>query len=175
MTPVFMDASSAILLEKATLFEPLSRVFTLVAARAVFDEITKAGYPGAASFIKAHRQGLFWVQSPPFIREGDLETGTLGPGEKQTICLFLEKKQGFVLTDDGKAARWCHKNQVPFINALLVPKLFWYAGLITQTQSEQKMKTLCSIGRYGEKVRAFAFSCTLNDLSFFIPGQKNVT
>ena len=171
MTFVFTDASSAILLEKTKLFKPLLRAFKLVLATSVFYEITKPGYPGASTFTAACGQDQFVVRHPlenqPF--NADIDKARLDRGERDTICLFLEKKEGFILIDDGKAARWCDKNHLPFINALLVPKIFWYAGLITKKECINKMNALCNIGRYSEKIKKVAFNSTLKNLSFFVP------
>ena len=169
MTPVYTDASSAILLEKTNLFEPLTRVFNVVLAISVFYEITKPGKPGVTSFTEGLRQGQFTVH--PHVNtenfKGHLNTGHMDRGEKDTIHLFLTKRDGFILTDDGKAARWCDKHHLPFINALLVPKIFWHAGLMTQKESLHKMNALCRIGRYAKKIKAIAFDCTVKDLAFF--------
>ncbi|MCP3872447.1 MAG: hypothetical protein GY699_04730 [Desulfobacteraceae bacterium] len=172
MTPVFTDASSAILLEKAQLFNPLLKTFKLIFAKSAYKEITKPGYPGANTFAKCHSQDLFIVRSHFKTKKNDdtLKLGKLDAGEKETICLFLAKKEGFILTDDGKAAQWCIKNHLPFINALLVPKVFWYAGFMTKKESSIKMNDLCNIGRYSKKVKRFAFNCSPEDLSYFIPG-----
>lgn len=176
MIPIFTDASSAILLEKIELFKPLLKVFKLVMPRSVFYEITKPGYPGADAFTAAFRMNRYEVEpgSESKLAGACPVTANLDKGEKDTICLFLEYKKGFILIDDGKAAQWCVKHDLPFINALLVPKIFWYAGLMTENECLNKMKALCRIGRYAEKVRDFAFDCTLNDVSFFLPEQKNV-
>jgi predicted nucleic acid-binding protein len=169
LTHVFVDASSAILLQKADLFDPLVKLFSPVLAASVFHEISRKGYPGSDVFTLFFRQGLFRVLPA---------TDTLAPapgphemdaGERDTLCLFLERQQGFILTDDGQAARFCHKNTLPFINALLVPKVFWYAGHMTQKQAIDHMTTLCRIGRYTPAIKAFAFDCGLETLSRFLP------
>lgn len=170
MTRVYADASSAILLEKAGLFEPLAEIFRLVLAGSVFDEITLPGYAGAPVFAAAKQHKKIRVQSPMPGRLHDASLDTLDRGEKETLCLFLEGRGGFILMDDKKAILWCLKNHHPFINALLVPKLFWYGGWMTKDACKNKMDTLCHVGRYSEKVKAFAFDCTPDDLSFFAPG-----
>jgi hypothetical protein len=38
---------------------------------------------------------------------------------------------------------------------------------MTQKESLDKMDALCRIGRYAEKIKAFAFDCTVKDLAFF--------
>ncbi|WP_300454863.1 hypothetical protein [Desulfobacula sp.] len=85
MTPVYTDASSAILLERIKLFEPLTRVFKVVLATSVFYEITKPGKYGATSFTEGLRQGQFVVY-PPFNSENfkaSPDTEHLDRGEKE--------------------------------------------------------------------------------------------
>jgi len=169
MTQVFTDASSAILLEKADLFEPLLTLFQIVMAPSVFEEITPTGYPGADFFSVLHKSSQILVsplKNDGF--DGCPQPGEMDKGERDTLCLFLEKKQGFILTDDGQAARYCRAHCLPFINALLVPKIFWYAGQMSQEDCFIRMKALCRIGRYSDTVRAFAFDCGPGDLSFFL-------
>lgn len=175
MIPVFTDASSAILLEKIELFESFSKAFFMVMAPSVFDEITKPGYPGAESFKKAEKKGWFTIRSPK--KDKHLHTAyppeTLGEGEKDTLYLFLESPHGFIVTDDGKAARWCDRYHLPFTNALLIPKILWYSGLMKKKECVYKMKALCKIGRYSEKVKTVAFGCTSENLSFIFPEKSN--
>ena len=173
--PVFTDASSAILLEKAGLFTALSRAFRLVLAASVFHEITRPGYPGAAFFMKALDDNLFdviFVPGKNFFT-GYPQKNEMGAGERDTLCLFLTKRQGFILTDDGRAAVWCRNHDLPFINALLVPKIFWTAGLMTREDCMDKMEFLCRIGRYSQKIKDLAFSFTKKDLTLFMPEKKN--
>jgi len=175
--PVFTDASSAILLEKAGLFTTLSKAFSIIFPASVFNEITRPGYPGSAFFTKALENRMVDVV---FGFEKNLFSGyprknEMDAGEWDAICLFLEQKQGFILTDDGRAAAWCRDHDLPFINALLVPKILGLAGWIAREDSMDKMELLCRMGRYSQKIKDLAFSFTKKDLAFFIPEIKNET
>ncbi len=173
--PVFTDASSAILLEKTGVFDAFSKTFRIIFSASVFTEITRPGYPGADFFMVAFDNNVFDVVSYsetilfpccPGKQEMDL-------GERETLCLFLEKKQGYLLIDDGRAARWCRDKGLPFINALLVPKILWYTGLMGQEDCLSKMEFLCRTGRYSQKIKDLAFSFEEKDLSFFILEKNN--
>ncbi len=171
LTPVFTDASSAILLEKVQLFSLFLNVFDSILAQTVFDEITMPGYAGAESFKRHRRQNNFVVKS---VKESKkhctaLNKGNLDTGEKDTLRLFLGSKKGFILTDDKQAAKYCLNHHLPFINALLVPKVFWYGDIINKKVCEKKMAVLSTIGRYSEKITWYAFNCTQKDLIQFIP------
>jgi hypothetical protein len=95
--PVFTDASSAILLEKAGLFTTVSKAFRIVFPVSVFNEITRPGYPGAVFFTKALENGLvdviFRSEKNPFC--GYPRKNEMDAGERDAICLFLYKKGSY--------------------------------------------------------------------------------
>jgi predicted nucleic acid-binding protein len=173
--PVFTDASSAILLEKAGLFTTVSKAFRIVFPVSVFNEITRPGYPGSAFFTKALENGLVDVVfgSEKNRVSGYPRKNEMDAGERDAIRLFLERKQGFILTDDGRAAAWCRDHDLPFINALLVPKILGIAGWIPREDSMDKMVLLCRMGRYSQKIKDLAFSFTKKDLTLFMPEKKS--
>ncbi len=174
MTFVYTDSSSAILLERSGLFDQLLAHANVVMPESVYSEITKPGYSGEERF-KTHYQNKLFKVSPyiysgtqtPLTKENS-DLNRWGKGERDTVGLYLKNRDGYVLIDDGKAARWCFKHGIPFINALLVPKLFWYSGLISENDYLSKTDTLCAIGRYSNKIKTFAKDCTMEDLSYFI-------
>ncbi len=172
MVPVFTDASSAILLEKIKLFDRLSQMVCIVFSPSVFKELTLNEYPDKASFKTLVKNKTVHVESliEPDLLEPYSDALKLDCGEKETLCLYLKKRKGFILMDDGKAARFCHKQNLPFINALLVPKLFWYAGLMEKKDCQKFMNHLCGIGRYSSQVKQIAHELTLKDLSPFLEG-----
>ncbi len=174
MIAVFADASSIILLEKAGLFDLVLSNYHLMIAPRVLKEITAANTPDADRFSLYVAQKSLHVVAPASLdgiktfRDRGLEK--MDPGERDTICLYLENSRGFLLTDDGQAAKWCFSNDLPFINALLIPKIFWYADLINKDACEKAMAHLCTLGWYSDKIKAFAFDCTRKDLEKFGPG-----
>jgi hypothetical protein len=178
---IFIDASSAILLYKSDLFAPLLNARQLIMAPAVFREITETGYPGSAYFKTLEKKTqdsaahiLFRepgpVDHPLFAQKNFL---AMDKGEKETIQIFFDsngfKKTGaFVLVDDGRAARFCHAQQFPFINALLVPKLFWYSGAMDQKTYLKKTAQLCELGRYSKTIMEMAGQFSRKELTYFI-------
>ncbi|MCG8639482.1 MAG: hypothetical protein MI862_07085 [Desulfobacterales bacterium] len=174
MSPVFADSSSIILLHKAGLFDrTVARLF-LVFSPSVYRELTRPGYPGADLFMQAVGTGRIQIFSPakPVTPLPEPGLNLLDKGEKETLSLFLEYRSGFILTDDGQAARFCKKNGLPFINALLIPKLFQYAGYGSRIQVDQQMKTISSLGRYSDRVKKIARALGPDDLSRFIKEVK---
>ncbi len=179
MAFLYTDSSSAILLERTGLFDQLLQHVNVMMSTAVYTEITKPGYPGEDRFKTNYHNKLFriapfiepGIESPLIKENSDLKRW--GIGERETIYLYLKNKDGYILIDDGKATRWCFKHEVPFINALLVPKIFWYSGIISEKEYISKTDKLCTIGRYSNKVKAFAKDCTMEDLSYFIGETLN--
>lgn len=178
MSLVFTDASSAILLYKADLFIPAVQAFSMVVSQAVFREISVPGYPGAGMFKEMEKQMGFNIQNPtkeaigPFL-SADKDFTRMHQGEKETLALFYlhQKKsaKNFVLMDDGQGAKFCRKHKIPYINALLVPKLFWYSGLMDQNTAEKKTIQLSNLGRYSKNIIQIAGHLTEKELAQFIP------
>ncbi len=176
---VFTDASSAILLYKAGLFKGIYRTVSIVLARSVFSEITRPGYKGAGFF--SLYQNLVSCLSPAPTPLDPAGIRSLDPGERDTIRIYLQHRKqasssrltGFILVDDGRAARLCQTHDYPFINALLVPKVLCYSGRLTPRERDEKMAFLSRQGRYSDQIiqRAHAFSA--QDLRYFTQGIAN--
>ena len=158
----------------------------------VFSEITKIGYPGAAYFSTLgektqNRAGQIILQEPGpsdhplFLQNPFL---AMGKGEQETIQMFCnltrfgladagDKTKDFILVDDGRAAKFCHVQQIPFINALLVPKIFWYSGFMDQKKYLNKTAQLCELGRYSKRVMEMAGQLSRKKLTYFIGGDSH--
>ena len=167
---VLIDASSAILLYKAELFEDLLRYYSIIVSETVFKEITKAGYPGADHFAACGRQKKLRIKKiDP--EEKIKSLPSLHQGEQETVALFLQGFGKFIITDDGPAARLCKSQSIPFINALLVPRILFVNHILSVKESLKKMETLVMLGRYSEKIIDFARNCPAQDLRFFRPDK----
>ena len=176
MSKVFIDASSAILLHRADLFLPCARTFSLVMAEAVFREITIDGYPGA-SFFKTLDNRQVRVQHPVPGKKPPGEFYRLDRGEQETLALFLDcspsSDGSFIIIDDGKGAKFCRNQRIPFINALLVPKIFWYSGLMDTKAYEDKTAKIIESGRYSAKIIKKAGTLTKEELTYFLPERPD--
>ncbi|MCG8615158.1 MAG: hypothetical protein MI802_02990 [Desulfobacterales bacterium] len=177
MTLGFIDASSAILLHKAALFDLCASHLRLMMAAAVFDEITRDGYPGADYFLDAQKKRMFKVldTGPLQIEEGRKELMRMGRGERETILQYRRfdciREPAFVILDDRRGAVFCRNRNIPYINALLIPKIFWYSGRMTESEFKQYTNTLLEIGRYGKAVIQKAKALNETDLARFLTGR----
>lgn len=168
MKTVLIDASSAILLFKAGLFDKLTTNYHVLMAPSVFDEITVSGYPGDQYFTSKHQMGMFRISPCPQSLNTTLDTlSSLGKGEADTLRLYSVYPHAFVIIDDGKGARFCRNQKIPYINALLVPKILYFAGCITGQESREAMDSLYRLGRYSPRILAFAQICSRHGLAYF--------
>jgi len=174
MTQAFIDASSAILLNKADLFFSSARAFTLLMPKTVFNEITRRGYPDARAFVRAREQRVFRVRSSrPTADHLSPDLERLDPGERETIALYLEysgtREKGFVIIDDFKGAKFCRRHNIPYMNALLVPKVFWYSGIMDRSEYQKATNRILGLGRYSKQIIEKALELTQKDLGKFSP------
>ena len=58
---------------------------------------------------------------------------------------------------------------VPFINALLVPKVFYLAGVMDEAERLGATKLLMDLGRYSRKAIEYAGDSGRQELEFFLP------
>ncbi len=172
MKSLLIDSSSAILLFKADLFDLVASAYKMIMAESVFREITQKGYPGADHFGDFHQKGLIFVETAKTNKLIDQQeakaSDEMDQGETDTINLYPFFPDSFLIMDDGRGARWCLQTKIPFINALLVPKVLMFSDLVPKDNCVNKMILLCELGRYSNQVKDWAFSCSKEDLAFFI-------
>jgi predicted nucleic acid-binding protein len=173
MKKSILDASSAILLFKVDLLKELTDVYHVFVTRSVLQELTRRNHQGADTFQR--------FTSLKKIRIIDLENVLLkcktsgdslcflDKGELDTIKCFGAGDHDFIITDDGRAARYCKKNGLPFINALLFPRLLYFADLISWQESNNKTDAIIRIGRYSTEVIEWPRNCQKESLSFAMP------
>ena len=154
-----VDSSSAILLYKANLFQRLTEIYCVMLATPVYDELTCDGYPGAEIFAESNIT---------VFRISTADT-SFHKGERDTIAGYLQGLGDFVLIDDGPGAKHCKVKEIPFINALLFPKILYFSGIIAETEHCAKTEHLIDLGRYSRKVIDYVRCCGRSDLVVFFP------
>ena len=169
MKVCFVDASSAILLYKAGMVEIFFDMYQVVVAAAVQDELLRDGYAGARLFEYAIQSQLVTVLLPPSGRLGRAYA-VLDRGERDTVaCYLAAPANGFIMTDDGTAARLCRHHALPFVNALLFVRLAVMVGRLPEREGEAKLAQLAGLGRYANWVVSFAGQCPEAELVAFLP------
>lgn len=168
MKTAVVDASSAILLFKAGLFDRLIRTYAVTFPETVWTELTAEGYPGAAEFRRAVRLRRAAVRSAP----GDPlppEAAALHAGEREAVGLFLSGVGDFLVLDDRRGALACRALSIPFINALLFPRVLWLSGRMAESGFRRATARVSAAGRYGPEVLAIAQNLGKTELSPFLP------
>lgn len=170
---VLLDSSSAILLEKSGLLDELLAAYRIILSRAVYLELTLNNYPSADIFEAGFSDARFEVQPMADYRSPDSrkqeELAALGRGEQETIRQYLSGTADFIMLDDGKGVRFCSKHRLPFINALLFPKILNVCGRLSQAQSQVKTTAIIQVGRYSQRIVEMAEGFTPQELLPFLP------
>ncbi len=172
MKDVLIDASSAILLFKAGLFDKLIRVYRATMAERVYDELTIADYPGAEAFRRARARGALAVRPTDGVSlclSAFPELEALGAGERDTIRQYIDGFGAFILIDDGKGAAFCKEKHIPYLNALLFSRVLRLAGRITEADFRHKHDLILDVGRYSDTVVDYVRKATEEEVAPFLP------
>lgn len=167
-----IDASSAILLFKSDLFLHLLEIFRIRMSASVFEEVTVEHHPGAGFFHDAFKSGR--ICTVPFDHHIPeplnliFEGPALHKGENDTIYLQIMGCADVVIMDDGKGAAFCRNSAIPYVNALLCPKLLYFSGKITRPRFMKKQDEILRLGRYSDAVARWARNCSIKDLEYFL-------
>ncbi|MBP7734963.1 MAG: hypothetical protein KA369_03230 [Spirochaetes bacterium] len=168
---VLIDSSSAIIIFKAGIIEHVIDFYSVAIATSVYHELTREGYAGADEFRTYCNESKIWVLSDAReirnITEKHEAMEGLGAGEKDTILLYQKGFGEFIIIDDGRGAQYCKKNGIPYINALLVPRLFFKVGWIDLEEKNRFMDGIIEHGRYASWVIEYARSCDDKELAYF--------
>jgi len=166
---VLVDASSAILLHKADLLPLVQAVFRLWMTESVYDEVTRRRRPGAQAIARGRRERLITIVSPRSIAGSQRLPAGLHEGERDTLLCFLDGGADFIIIDDGRGAGYCRREVIPYVNALLCPRLLAMAGRLTPTAAQSLMARIALLGRYSEWVKRYAATCSDSALAAFLP------
>lgn len=171
--PVLIDSSSAIILFKSGLIDRLLKNYAVFMTPTVFCEITRDGDPGADRFNELHGRDRFRITdansaaSPR--RPGQPGLPSLGPGERETIQEFLCGRAEFIIVDDGRAGGYCRNRQIPYINALLLPRVLYLADRLSGHLCRSGTEAILRHGRYSADIIARAERLDKNALVHFFP------
>jgi len=169
---VALDSSSAILLYKCSLMDNLLKSYHIIIPQSVYHELTDNQHPGSNTFENFVKDKRLYIQenSSEHAIHSDYHQNTtkLGPGERDAIFLLLQDKADFIIVDDGKAASFLRDYNHPYICALLLPKIFYFSGILDKKTSLEYMEQLTETGRYSEIIIHTACRLTRNDLEDFL-------
>ena len=173
MKKVLIDSSSAILLFKSGLFDRLINIFEVIISNSVYKELTIKALAGSNEFKNYIQNHKITVCRPQvdnlfsFHKADSLLK--LDAGEQDTILMFQKGNADFIMIDDGKGAGYCRQNQIPYINALLFPKILLFSDNISQTECRSSIELVIALGRYSREIIEYALRCDKENLEFFLP------
>lgn len=166
MKKVIIDASSVLILFRTGLLEPCCAVYCVFLPGCVFHEIVDAGKEGSREIADLVESGIMEVLHDP---EGRAEEPELRGGEKSAVDHFRAGGYDFIILDDRKAINYCKGKGIPFINALLIPKMLCYAGMMDEDDMRSYMKRISATGRYSHDITSRADVLGKKELRLFIP------
>ena len=173
MKLVLMDSSSAILLYHAGIMEPFISTYPVGITEAVQSELTAHGGSGATEFAEYIRRGhITLVDTGRMAPNDNHGLSKLDHGEQTLIQALIDGAGRFIVIDDKKGAQFLRAHDLPYINALLVPRILRAAGALSPSMAENAFICLKSRGRYASWIIDYASSCPMYDLRFFMPHRK---
>jgi hypothetical protein len=168
---VLIDASSAILLFKTNWMAPLLDHYQVGVGPTVYREVTVPRRPGAEAFARWRQEQRLVLHTlngttanPPAGRSNRLD-----PGERECLALYAEGAGKFIIVDDGPAAAFCRRRDIPYVNALLVPRLLVPRPVRDREGLKDAVLAIYAEGRYASWVLEYALTCPDEDLAFFLP------
>lgn len=167
---VLIDTSSAILLFKSNWMAPLMDHYRVGAGPKVFEELTVTGRPGSGEFVRWQQEERLVLHTP---KGSAAETADnlkrLGPGERECIALYQAGAAAFIIIDDGPAAAFCRQSAIPYVNALLIPRLLDPHPANDGSGVADAVRAISAGGRYAPWVLEYALTCHPDALAFFRP------
>ncbi len=170
--PMLMDSSSAIILFKCSLIDPVADYYRIIMPESVFVELTHEIHAGSNEFKRYRKEGNIHIITDVSTADSSqfnipLIIG-LGAGERDTILLYYKRIGDMIMLDDRKGAAYCRKNNIPYINALLVPRILEMTGRIISGEKDRLMKRIIEFGRYSQKIIEYAYCCSNEKIARFL-------
>ena len=80
---------------------------------------------------------------------------SLHRGERTVIALFQRMGADYLLLDDKKAALYCRRHAIPYVNALLIPRYLRQYKIIDDQTMHNKIALLSGIGHYAGWIKTY--------------------
>lgn len=167
-----IDSSSMILLFKSGLLRKIIEYYNIIMTESVFAELTQNDHTGSKEIRQFVEERQIHILSKTSIQDtvemGNVSVMHLVRGEQDSIIAYLHGIGDFIILDDGKGAGYCKKHEIPYINALLIPRILQIANSISNAEFKKTTQTIIGCGRYSEKIIEFARTCPDEKLDFFV-------
>lgn len=169
---VLVDSSSIIILYKSGLLGKVNTYYNIYMTDSVFNELTQSNCAGSAEVKQFKIEKTIQIVSSSLmtipVEDKQKTLASLDKGEYDTIVAYLNGVGDFIILDDGKGAVYCKNNDIPYINALLVPRILLIASIISKEEFKIMTHKVVEFGRYSEKIIEYARLCTNGRLEYFL-------
>jgi hypothetical protein len=173
MKSVIIDTSSAILLYKSGLIMHLVNKYQTLMTPSVYRELTEHGYPGSDTFRLLCKSGKIRLLDPPDSASDFLESypklPVLNQGERDTVHHQMMGTGDFSIIDDGRALRYCKRVGLPFINALLFPRILLLIQSISESEYHARSAEIIRFGWYTDHIIKIAANFPEPEIQPFLP------
>lgn len=149
------DSSSLILLAKADLLGLLCKNARIFITPAISKEILFNSKDSELIQILISRGEIAVKRMDEMRTEESGLPISLDKGERTALALFKKMEVDYLLVDDKKAAVYCKKYSIPYINALLIPLYLRNCMAIDDQMMKKKIELLNEIGRYAEWIKEY--------------------
>jgi predicted nucleic acid-binding protein len=166
---VLVDTSSAILLHKADLLTDMQSAFCIQLTASVYEELTRHQRPGARTVAESRRDRRITIVTPNGTVGSQHLPTNLHRGERDTLLCFLDGGVDFIIIDDGPGAGYCRREAIPYVNALLCPRLLVVCGRLSPIEARLAMTRIRDLGHYSNWIKRYADTCNEAALSAFLP------
>lgn len=140
------DTSSLILCHKAGVIRQLCQHFSIFISPVIYDELTAQGHDSDL-FVQLVDDDTLKV-----LHVEEHHASYLTGGERDTVSLYYQETCTGILVDDRQAITLCRNEHIPFINALLVPRVLLARQAITWDEYNDAEEVLLKEGRYSREV-----------------------
>jgi len=175
MKSVIIDTSSAILLYKSGLITQLVNHYQTLMTPSVYGELTEHGYPGSDTFRLLCKSRQIDLLDSPDSASASLESypelPVLNQGERDTIHHQMLGMGDFSIIDDGRALRYCKRVGLPFINALLFPRIMLLIQSITDSEYHARSAEIIRFGWYTDRIIEIAANFPERSIQPFLPSD----
>jgi len=165
MRKIIADSSSLILLYKSGAAGFLLNNCRCIVPESVRDELIAPEHTGTSFFSTCFVTGRIEVM---VAQENYTFSIRMGSGERDAISLYMGGCGDYVIIDDWKGASYCRREGIPYVNALLVVKIIFFADLISGQELEKMSSWLKNNGRYSKAVIEWAEMADAGELMEFL-------
>ena len=149
------DSSSLILLAKADLLELLCKNARIFITPTISKEILFNSKDSELIQVLISIGEIAVKRMKEMRMEENELPISLDKGERSALALFKKMEVDYLLLDDKKAAAYCKKYSIPYINALLIPLYLRNCMAIDDQMMKKKIEFLNGIGRYAEWIKEY--------------------